>query len=253
MRRPFVAGNWKMNGLRSQVESLIAEIVEGASLLSNVDVVVCPPSILISQVIKKIVDTDVELGGQNIAAYQRGAFTGEVSGEMLRDQGCRFVIVGHSERRLLFGESDTVVGEKTALAQSSDLRPIVCVGETLKERETGQAMEVINRQIRTVIDVAGIEVFPDGLVAYEPVWAIGTGKTAKPNQAQEIHSFIRNILEQEKSGVGIETSILYGGSVNTDNASELFTEEDIDGGLIGGASLKADDFLSICEVASKLC
>jgi triosephosphate isomerase len=253
MRRPFVAGNWKMNGLRSQAESLVAEIVEGSSLLNNVDIVVCPPSILISQVITKVEGTDVELGGQNLAVYQKGAFTGEVSGEMLRDQGCRFVIVGHSERRLLFGESDTVVGEKAALAQSCGLRPIVCVGETLEERETGQAIEVINRQIRTVIDMAGIEVFPDGLVAYEPVWAIGTGKTAKSHQAQEIHSFIRNLLEQEKSGVGAGTRILYGGSVNTDNASELFTEEDIDGGLIGGASLKADDFLSICEVASKLC
>jgi len=242
-----------MNGLRSEANELASGVARGSHSYTNVDIVLCPPSILIPQVIETVAGTDVSIGGQNLGAQLKGAFTGEISGTMLKDHGCRFVIVGHSERRLLFGETDTIVGEKTALAYSVGLKPIICVGETLEERETGQAMDVIERQIRTVIDIAGVGVFSEGLVAYEPVWAIGTGKTATPQEAQEIHSFIRNLIEQEKPGIGVTTRILYGGSVNTDNAAKLFTEEDIDGGLIGGASLKSDDFLSICEVASRLC
>ena len=242
-----------MNGLRSEANELASGVARGSHSYTNVDIVLCPPSILIPQVIETVAGTDVSIGGQNLGTQLKGAFTGEISGTMLKDHGCRFVIVGHSERRLLFGETDTIVGEKTALAYSVGLKPIICVGETLEERESGQAMDVIERQIRTVIDIAGVGVFPEGLVAYEPVWAIGTGKTATPQEAQEIHSFIRNLIEQEKPGIGVTTRILYGGSVNTDNAAKLFTEEDIDGGLIGGASLKSDDFLSICEVASKLC
>ena len=169
---------------------------------------------------------------------------------MLIDHGCSFVIVGHSERRSLYGESDALVAEKTATAHSCGLRPIVCVGETLEERENGWTARVVERQVRAVIERAGMDVFPAGIVAYEPVWAIGTGQTATPQQAQEVHALIRDLLRQEASEVAVETRILYGGSVKPDNAPELFAKEDIDGGLIGGASLEAADFLAICRTAT---
>jgi triosephosphate isomerase len=253
MRRSLVAGNWKMNGSRSQAQNLVGQILDQSSLLKAVDIVICPPSVLISQVIRQLEGTEIGVGGQNLGLHAEGPYTGEISGPMLQDQGCRFVIVGHSERRHLFGESDSVVAKKTAFAYSCGLRPIVCVGETLQERENGETFKVVERQLRAVLEATGINIFPEGIVAYEPVWAIGTGQTAAPHQAQEVHVFIRRLLEKQQVDVGTETRILYGGSVNNDNAGDLFTEEDIDGGLIGGASLKATDFLSICRAVTQSC
>jgi triosephosphate isomerase len=250
MRRPLVVGNWKMNGTASHARRLISEMTNAASLLEALDVVICPPFILIPQVVRQCEGTEFAAGGQNLDIHVEGAYTGEISGSMLVDHGCSFVIVGHSERRSLYGEDDALVGEKTATALACGLRPIVCVGETLEERENGQTASVVERQVRAVVECAGMGVFPVGIVAYEPVWAIGTGLTATPQQAQEVHFLIRGLLRQEDSDVAAQTRILYGGSVKPDNAPELFAEEDIDGGLIGGASLEAADFLAICRTAT---
>ncbi len=248
MRRPLVAGNWKMNGTASRASRLINEITGAAPSLEALDVVICPPFILIPQVVKQCENTKISTGGQTLEVHAEGAYTGEISGSMLADHGCSFVIVGHSERRSLYGESDALVAEKTATAHACGLRPIVCVGETLEEREDNRTASVVERQVGTVIERAGMGVFPTGIVAYEPVWAIGTGQTATPQQAQEVHALIRGLLRQEDSDVAAQTRILYGGSVKPDNAPELFVEEDIDGGLIGGASLEAADFLAICRM-----
>ena len=250
MRRLLVAGNWKMNGTASHTWHLVNEITDAASSLKALDIVICPPFILIPQVVKQIEGTELAVGGQNLETHAEGAYTGEISGSMLVDHGCRFVIVGHSERRSLYGESDALVAEKTVTAHACGLRPIVCVGETLEDRENGRTASVIERQVSAVIERASMGVFPAGIVAYEPVWAIGTGQTATPQQAQEVHAFIRGLLRQEDSDVASQTRILYGGSVKPDNAHELFAEEDIDGGLIGGASLEAADFLAICRTAT---
>jgi triosephosphate isomerase len=248
IRRPLVAGNWKMNGTKSHAWDLVNKIVQVASSLETLDVVICPPFILIPQVAKQCEGTKFSAGGQNLDVHAEGAYTGEISGSMLVDHGCSFVIVGHSERRSLYGENDALVAEKAATAHACGLRPIVCVGETLEERENGQTVTVVERQMRAVIERTGMGVFPAGIVAYEPVWAIGTGQTATPQQAQEIHALIRDVLKQEDRNVAAQTRILYGGSVKPDNAHELFIEEDIDGGLIGGASLEAGDFLKICRM-----
>ena len=236
-----------MNGTASHAWSLISEMTAVASSLKVLDVVICPPFILIPQVVKQCEGTEFSTCGQNLDIHAEGAYTGEISGSMLLDHGCSFVIVGHSERRSLYGESDALVAEKTVTAHACGLRPIVCVGETLEDRENGRTASVIERQVSAVIERASMGVFPAGIVAYEPVWAIGTGQTATPQQAQEVHALIRGLLRQEDSDVASQTRILYGGSVKPDNAPELFAEEDIDGGLIGGASLKAADFLAICR------
>ena len=250
MRRLLVAGNWKMNGTASHAWRLVDEMTAAASSLNALDVVICPPFILIPQVVKQIEGTEFAAGGQNLEIHAEGAYTGEISGSMLVDHGCSFVIVGHSERRSLYGESDALVAEKTVTAHACGLRPIVCVGETLEDRENGRTASVIERQVSAVIERASMGVFPAGIVAYEPVWAIGTGQTATPQQAQEVHALIRGLLRQEDSDVASQTRILYGGSVKPDNAPELFAEKDIDGGLIGGASLKAADFLAICRTTT---
>ena len=236
-----------MNGMASQAWRLVNEMTAGAESLEALDVVICPPFILIPQVVKQCEGTEFSVGGQNLDIHEEGAYTGEISGSMLMDHGCSFVIVGHSERRSLYGENDALVAEKAATASTCGLRPIVCVGETLEERENNQTASVVERQVCEVIERVGIGIFPAGIVAYEPVWAIGTGQTATPQQAQEVHALIRGLLRQEDSDVASQTRILYGGSVKPDNAPELFAEEDIDGGLIGGASLKAADFLAICR------
>ena len=250
MRRLLVAGNWKMNGTASHAWHLVNEMTDAAPSLKALDVVICPPFILIPQVVKQIEGTEFAAGGQNLEIHAEGAYTGEISGSMLVDHGCSFVIVGHSERRGLYGESDALVAEKTVTAHACGLRPIVCVGETLEDRENGRTASVIERQVSAVIERASMGVFPAGIVAYEPVWAIGTGQTATPQQAQEVHALIRGLLRQEDSDVASQTRILYGGSVKPDNAPELFAEEDIDGDLIGGASLKAADFLAICRTTT---
>jgi triosephosphate isomerase len=246
----MVAGNWKMNGTVSHASRLVQDMIDVASSLESVDVVICPPFILIPQVVEQCGGTKFETGGQDLDIHTEGAYTGEISGPMLVDHGCNFVIVGHSERRSLYGESDVLVAEKTATAHACGLRPIVCVGETLEERENGRTASVVERQVHAVIERTGMGIFPAGIVAYEPVWAIGTGQTATPQQAQEVHALIRGLLEKEELDVATETRILYGGSVKPDNASDLFAEEDIDGGLIGGASLEAADFLAICRMAT---
>ena len=248
MRRKLVAGNWKMHGSRAENGALI-EAILNARTPENVDCVVCPPFVYLADIARLLRDEDVMLGAQDVCAEAQGAYTGEVSAAMLKDVGCDYVIVGHSERRQLFGEDDALVARKFAASQTRGLVPILCVGERLSEREAQHTELVIARQLDAVVALAGVESFARAVVAYEPVWAIGTGRTAKPGQAQEVHAFIRARLAQGNAKIAGELPILYGGSVKAGNARELFTQSDVDGGLIGGASLKAEEFLSIIAAA----
>ncbi len=249
MRQPMVAGNWKMNGSSESVKQLIAGIKEGMGSVNSAEVVVCPPAVYISRVSGAVDGSAVKVGSQNICDEDKGAFTGEISGEMLKEVGCEYVIVGHSERRALYAESDELVAKRFAAARRNGLKPIFCIGETLQERESGITNDVCSRQIDAVIALEGVAALADGVIAYEPVWAIGTGKTASPQQAQEVHAFIRGKIAELSADVAQGLRILYGGSMNPGNAKELIGQADIDGGLIGGASLKADDFLAICQAA----
>jgi triosephosphate isomerase len=249
MRRPLVAGNWKMNGSRSESAALLDGVKKGASSASKAEVAVCPPFILIPLAAEKLAGSAVVWGGQNLSVHKSGAYTGEISGPMLKDYGCTYVIVGHSERRTLYGENDVLVAEKYAAAQTAELIPILCVGETLQEREANQTEAVVARQLDAVFDISGIGSFAKAVIAYEPVWAIGTGKTASPQQAQDVHRFIRGRLSALDKAVAENVRILYGGSMKGGNAAELLAQTDIDGGLIGGASLQAEEFLTICRAA----
>jgi triosephosphate isomerase (TIM) len=249
MRQPMVAGNWKMNGSRKVNEGLLAEVREALSTPVEAEVVVCPPYVYLPQVASLVDGSIVGLGAQDVSDQDSGAYTGEVSGEMLKDVGCRYVIVGHSERRSLYAEDDAFTARKFAAARRHGLKPILCVGELLEERESGVTEQVVARQLDVVMDLEGVESLKDAVVAYEPVWAIGTGKTASPGQAQAVHAFIRSRVAERDAGVAEGLRILYGGSVKADNAAELFSQPDIDGGLIGGASLKAADFMAICRAA----
>ena len=249
MRRPMVAGNWKMNGTQAEAAALAGGIEQGLDGVRHAEVLVCPPYILVPVVAEWLSGSRVTWGGQNLSAHKSGAYTGEISGTMLRDFGCSHVIVGHSERRALYGESDQVVAEKFKAAQSVGLVPILCVGETLAEREANQTETVVGRQLDAVVKLAGIAAMDDAIVAYEPVWAIGTGRTATPEQAQSVHAFIRARLAQLSATVAERLRILYGGSVKAANAQQLFGQPDIDGGLIGGASLDVEEFLAICRAA----
>ncbi|RMQ44129.1 Triosephosphate isomerase [Pseudomonas cichorii] len=249
MRRPMVAGNWKMHGTRASVAELIAGLA-GQVLPSDVDVAVMPPSLYITQVIEGLKGQSVTVGAQNAAIQAaQGALTGEIASSQLADAGCRFVLVGHSERRQLIGEQDDVLNRKFAAIQASGLIPVLCIGETLEQREAGQTLEVVGQQLDSIIAEFGIGAFVDAVIAYEPVWAIGTGLTASPQQAQEVHAAIRAQLAKENSEVAQGVRLLYGGSVKAANAVELFSMPDIDGGLIGGASLNADEFGAICRAA----
>jgi len=249
-RRPLVAGNWKMNGSRAESAALIEGIKQGVGVASKAEVAVCPPYVLIPLVADKLAAANgVAWGGQDLNVNKSGAFTGEISGPMLKDFGCKYVIVGHSERRSLYGESDAMVAEKFGAAQAAGLIPILCVGETLDERDAGTTEKVVARQLDAVINKHGIASFKNAVIAYEPVWAIGTGKTATPEQAQAVHGFIRKKLAAADKAVADGIRILYGGSMKGSNAKELIGQPDIDGGLIGGASLKADEFLQICRAA----
>lgn len=248
-RRPLVAGNWKMNGSRAESAVLVGAIKQGANTVSRAEVAVCPPYILIPLVFEKLSGSRVAWGGQNLSAHQSGAYTGEISGPMLKDYGCTYVIVGHSERRAHYGDSDALVAEKFGAAQVVGLTPILCVGETLQEREANQTEAVVARQLKAVLDKHGIGSFKSAVIAYEPVWAIGTGKTATPQQAQDVHRFIRGRLAAQDKTVADNLRILYGGSMKGGNAKELLAQPDIDGGLIGGASLQAEEFLTICRAA----
>ncbi len=247
MRRPFVCGNWKMYKLPREARALAREVANGLrGLDDDVEVAVCPAFPAIPAVAETLRDTPVAWGAQNCAARLEGAFTGEVSAPMLVDLGCRFAILGHSERRQIFGETDSTVREKLETVLGAGLTPIVCVGETLTEREAGRTEEVVDRQIRAAFDGLPASEIGGTVIAYEPVWAIGTGRTATPDQAEEVHRRIRTILAGlSGEEAAARTRILYGGSVKPDNAGDLFSQANIDGGLIGGASLDARSFLAI--------
>ncbi len=250
MRRPLVAGNWKMNGSRERVRALVNGIQAGIGSVERAEVAVCPPFVYIPQVAELLAGSPIALGAQNVCDHaEEGAYTGEIAGSMLAELGCRYVIVGHSERRNLYGESDELVARRFAAARKAGLVPILCVGELLEERERGETEAVVARQLDAVLALEGAAAFRDAVIAYEPVWAIGTGRTATPEQAQEVHAFIRARLAVHDPGVAEAARILYGGSVKGSNAADLFAQPDIDGGLIGGASLKADEFLTICRAA----
>lgn len=247
MRRKMVAGNWKMHGSLSENEQLLGALAKGLRELQEGNFVVCVPYPYLFSVQNSLKNTNIAWGAQNLSQYEKGAYTGEVSAPMLTDFACRYVIVGHSERRALFGESSAIVAVKYIAAQRFSIIPILCVGETLQQREDGSTESVIAEQLDAVIHSAGIESFENAIIAYEPVWAIGTGKTATPQQAQDVHAFIRTSLARQNSDIAQSITIVYGGSVKANNASELFAMPDIDGGLIGGASLVAEEFITICR------
>lgn len=250
MRRPLVAGNWKMNGSIESVRELLEGLKAGAGEVKNAEMAVCPPAVFIPQVQEQLSGSVIAWGGQDLSVEASGAYTGEISASMLNDFACKYVIVGHSERRTYHGENDALVAKKYAAARAAGLVPILCIGETLEEREQGITEDVCARQLNAVIELEGVETLAGGVVAYEPVWAIGTGKTATPEQAQDVHAFIRGQVAGKSGEVAEGLRILYGGSMKPDNAKELIGKPDIDGGLIGGASLKAADFLGICTAAN---
>ena len=234
-----------MHGSQAFNAELLLAIQARWQGVHRAEVAVCPPFVYLQQAAELLAESNIELGAQNVSEYAEGAFTGEVSAPMLADWQCRYVIVGHSERRRLQGETDQQVAKKFMAARESELIPVLCVGESQQDRDADKALETIGRQLNAVIDVAGLESFRGAVVAYEPVWAVGTGKTASPEQAQDVHSFIRTQL----GALGSSTRVLYGGSVKPANAQQLFAMADIDGALLGGASLNADEFIAICQAA----
>lgn len=252
MRKALVAGNWKMNGRAEVNRELLRQLQEAmnSELPQQIDVLVCPPAVYLADVVRQLEGSGVDVGAQNLCEYGDGAYTGEISAGMLLDVGCRAVIIGHSERRALFGDSDERVAIKVVAAVEAGLTPVLCVGETLAERDAEQALDVVERQVRDGISALTTERLEKLVLAYEPVWAIGTGRTATPEQAQEVHSHIRAVM-RDIAGENLAQSvrILYGGSVNASNAEVLFGQPDIDGGLVGGASLKANEFIAICQAA----
>ena len=246
MRQILVAGNWKLNGSSAGNKTLVDGILDGLGQI-KCEVAICPPYPYLSEVSASIAGSALKMGAQNASEQESGAFTGEVSVAMLKEIGCEYVILGHSERRALYNESDELVADKFAAAVAAGLKPMLCLGETLEERESGVTEEVVGRQLQAVLDKVGVAGLGDAVIAYEPVWAIGTGMTASSDQAQAVHEFIRQTLHKLDPAVAEATRILYGGSVKPDNAQELFACPDIDGGLIGGAALSADSFLGICK------
>ena len=249
MRRPLIMGNWKMNGSSMANESLLTGLISQVSSLQGVDIAVCPPAVYLGQVLELVSGTSIDVGAQNLSEQKSGAFTGEISGDMLRDLGVTYTLVGHSERRSLYGETNELVAAKTLKALEVGLVPVLCVGETLEERKSGQMDAVLAGQINAVIELCGADTFGQIIVAYEPVWAIGTGETATPQQAQDAHAFIRGLIAAQSPAIAERVTILYGGSMNEKNAAELLAMTDVDGGLVGGASLKADSFATICKAA----
>lgn len=249
MRPKFVAANWKMNGSLSTNAVLLAALKSGLSAPVAVQCAVCVPAPYLSQAQAVLSGSSIAVGAQNVSQHPSGAYTGEVSVGMLKEFDCKFVIVGHSERRALYGEADQTVAEKVEAVLAAGLVPIFCVGESLAEREAGSTQAVVLRQVSAVLDRLGIDAFAKMIIAYEPVWAIGTGRTASPEQAQEVHAVIRHHLSVRDHAIASCVQILYGGSVKGTNAAEIFSMPDVDGGLIGGASLVAEDFLAICAAA----
>jgi triosephosphate isomerase len=250
MRRPIVAGNWKMHGSRAEndrlLESVLARLPADGT---DCECVVCPPFVYLHDLARSLRDSTVALGAQDVCAEPQGAFTGEVSAAMLRDVGCSFVIVGHSERRALYAESDQLVARKFSAALARGLVPILCVGEQLADRDADRSNDVVARQLDAVLELSGAAALAGGVIAYEPVWAIGTGRNATPQQAQDMHAFIRGRVSARDATIAGSVRILYGGSVKASNARELFAMPDVDGGLIGGASLKAEEFVAIVAAA----
>jgi triosephosphate isomerase len=257
MRTPLVAGNWKMHGSLTVIQELLGGIIGGlgetgghSASETAPEIAVFPPFPYLQNVSELLAGTPVVWGAQNLSEHASGAYTGEVAAAMLKDLGCRYVLVGHSERRALYGDSDERVAAKFQAAGLAGLIPVLCVGETLSEREQGITESVVGRQLDAVLDTAGIAGFEQAVVAYEPVWAIGTGRTATSDQAQAVHAWIRGKLAAADATIARRLRVLYGGSVKASNAAELFSMPDIDGGLVGGASLKAEEFLGIYEAAA---
>ena len=250
-RRKFVAGNWKMNGTHVSAQSLV-DAIDAAQLAGStgdVDVAVFPPFVYLGELVARYAKSRISFGAQDVSEHAQGAYTGDVSAAMVRDVGATHALVGHSERRQYHTESNELVAEKFAQVLAAELVPVLCVGETLEERESGATESVVAAQLEAVLAKSGVGAFSKAIVAYEPVWAIGTGRTATPKQAQDVHAFIRSLFVGKDATIGGSVRILYGGSVKAGNAAELFAQADIDGGLIGGASLVAVDFLAICAAA----
>jgi len=251
MRKKVIAGNWKMNNNLSESQNLITKLISGLSIEKiNCDVIICPPFTSLSEAGSLIKNTVIKLGAQNMYFEENGAFTGEVSASMLKSAGCEYVILGHSERRTIFGENDQMINKKIKKVLSSDLKPIFCVGETLQEREGNVTKDVIKRQVTEGLKDISANDMDRIIIAYEPIWAIGTGRTATPEQAEEVHAFIRNMVSKLYSKSVAESLVIqYGGSVKPENAKELLSQKDIDGSLVGGACLKADSFISIIKAS----
>jgi triosephosphate isomerase (TIM) len=250
MRRPVVAGNWKMHGSRSANEALLTDLERRLKPDLQVDVVVFPPYVYLADAVRMLDEGPIAVGAQDVCAEPAGAFTGQVAAAMLKDVGCRYVIVGHSERRRLYHEDDVIVARKFVAVLQAGLTPVLCVGETLEEREAHRTEAVVARQLEAVTAMNGVGSLAEAIVAYEPVWAIGTGRTASPQQAQDVHAYLRGRIGAQDAKMARHLRILYGGSVKAANAAELFSMPDVDGGLVGGASLSADEFLEICAAAA---
>jgi triosephosphate isomerase (TIM) len=250
MRRPVVAGNWKMHGSRSVNEALLTDLERRLKPDWQVDVVVFPPYVYLADAVRMLDGGAIAVGAQDVCTEPAGAFTGQVAAAMLKDVGCRYVIVGHSERRRLYHEDDVIVARKFVAVLQAGLTPVLCVGETLEEREGHRTEAVVARQLDAVTAMNGVGSLAEAIVAYEPVWAIGTGRTASPQQAQDVHAYLRGRIGVQDAKMARNLRILYGGSVKAANAAELFSMPDVDGGLVGGASLSADEFLEICAAAA---
>jgi triosephosphate isomerase (TIM) len=248
MRHKIVAGNWKMHGSRAENAALIEAII-GSVTDDRVTCVICPPFVYLHDAWRLLRSSAVALGAQDVCAEAVGAYTGEVSATMLQDVGCRYTLVGHSERRSMYGDTNALVARKFVAALGRELIPILCVGEQLSEREAGHTREVVGAQLDAILQLSGVRSLAGAVIAYEPVWAIGTGRTAAPEQAQEVHNFIRQRVAQEDAKIAAGLRVLYGGSVKAGNARDIFAMPDVDGGLIGGASLKAEEFLAIVAAA----
>ncbi|MBW7903695.1 MAG: triose-phosphate isomerase [Rhodocyclaceae bacterium] len=251
MRQKLVVGNWKMHGCGADNRRLLQALVAGLPTVGDASVAVCVPFPYLAQAQSLLAATPLAWGAQNLSEHAQGAYTGEVSAAMLADFGCRYAIVGHSERRALYGEADAQVAAKFAAAKAAGITPILCVGETLAQRESDETVAVVSAQLDAVLDAVGVAAFADAVVAYEPVWAIGTGRTATPAQAQAVHAAIRARVAGRDADVARGLQILYGGSVKAQSAGEIFAQADIDGGLVGGASLVAEEFLAICQAANR--
>ncbi|MGV7962439.1 triose-phosphate isomerase [Photorhabdus tasmaniensis] len=250
MRHPLVMGNWKLNGSTHMVNELITGLRKELNHIAGCEVAIAPPALYLSQAKQALIGSHMALGAQDVDVNLSGAFTGETSAEMLKDIGAEYIIIGHSERRTYHKESDEFIAKKFAVLKEQGLIPVLCIGETEQENEAGQTETVCARQIDAVLNTLGVEAFQDAVIAYEPVWAIGTGKSATPAQAQAVHKFIRDHIAKRDAAIAEQVIIQYGGSVNAGNAAELFTQPDIDGALVGGASLKADAFAVIVKAAA---